>query len=220
MAWARSSGNGQLRLLLFALVGLSTLASLVGASGAAFTAQTNNPGNNVTAAADYRAPTVSSTVIGKTPGYTPGFVKLTGSYFVYANVTDTGNPASGIATVTANVSNLTLTATAVTLSSGSFTAGGVSYNYRSASKTMDNATASGTTAYTITTTDSASNSGTTNGSVVVDNTVPTASDEQTANVGSTAGLAQATDTVTLTYSEPIDPESILTGWTGARQASS
>jgi hypothetical protein len=199
---------------LLAVTALAALAVVTGGSGAAFTAQTDNPGNSVTAAPDFVAPTVSATVIAKEPGSVPGYVKLTGSYRVYANVSDTGNPASGVATVTADVSNLTLLATAVSLSSGSWTVGGQSYNYRSAAQTVDNAAASGVTAYTITASDNASNSGNTNGSVTVDNTAPTASDVQAANVGSTAGKAEATDTVTLTYSEPIDPESVLAGWDG------
>lgn len=37
---------------------------------------------------------------------------------------------------------------------------------------------------------------------------------QTANAGGTAGRAEAGDTVALTYSEPVEPESILVGWTG------
>ena len=65
-----------------------------------------------------------------------GFVKQGQSYFVYANVSDTGNPASGVSTVTANVCNVTSTScSAVALASGSFTVNSVSYNYRSAALT-------------------------------------------------------------------------------------
>jgi hypothetical protein len=52
--------------------------------------------------------------------------------------------------------------------------------------------------------------------VTVDNTAPTASGVQTTNVsGGTAGKPEAGDSISLTFSEPIDPESILSGWTGA-----
>jgi hypothetical protein len=51
--------------------------------------------------------------------------------------------------------------------------------------------------------------------VTVDNTTPTASDIQTANVGGgTNGLAETGDTITFTFSEPIDPNSVLAGWGG------
>ncbi len=54
------------------------------------------------------------------------------------------------------------------------------------------------------------------GSVTLDNTVPTASDIQTANNGSIVGRAETGDTITYTFSEAMDPSSILSGWTGAR----
>lgn len=51
--------------------------------------------------------------------------------------------------------------------------------------------------------------------IVIDNTVPTAVDIQTANGGGVLGRPDAGDTVTYTYSEPMRPSSILAGWTGA-----
>jgi chitinase len=53
--------------------------------------------------------------------------------------------------------------------------------------------------------------------VIVDNTAPTASNVQAAN-GGTAGRIDAGDSVTFTWSEPMAPASILTGWNGASQA--
>ena len=53
--------------------------------------------------------------------------------------------------------------------------------------------------------------------VTVDNTAPTATDVQAAN-GGTAGRIDAGDTVAFTWSEPMAPASILTGWTGTSQA--
>ena len=53
---------------------------------------------------------------------------------------------------------------------------------------------------------------------VVDNP-PRGVDVQTTNVGGgTAGLLQTGDTISLTWSEPILPASVLAGWTGASQA--
>jgi hypothetical protein len=53
--------------------------------------------------------------------------------------------------------------------------------------------------------------------VTVDNTAPTATNVQAANVG-TAGTIDAGDTVSFTWSEPMAPASILTGWAGGSQA--
>lgn len=48
----------------------------------------------------------------------------------------------------------------------------------------------------------------------VDNFVPSAVDVQTANGGATPGVIEAGDTITLTYSEQINPSSIIAGWDG------
>lgn len=196
------------------LLGSSTLArqSVWGN----FTATAANAGSSITAAADFRAPSSDASAIGKTTGGATGSIKKGASYYVYANVTDTGNPASGVAAVTANVSAITNGSTAVALSAGSFSAGGVTYNRRSAALTAGASLAAGSYAYSLTMTDTAGNTSTQSGlSVTVDNTVPTATDVQTANRSTTVGLAQQGDTITYTFSEAPDPNSILAGWSGA-----
>jgi len=105
--------------------------------------------------------------------------------------------------------------TNVTLTSGSYSADGVSYNYRSGSLTANNPLTAGTYSYTITATDADGHSASPTFSVVVDNTVPSASDIQTTNGGSIVGRAQQSDTIIFTFSEPMDPNSILAGWNGA-----
>jgi len=166
--------------------------------------------------ADTLPPVVSGTVISKTPQYVPGFVRQGGTYYVYANVADAGCAPSGIASVTANVSTITTGSTAVPLVAGSFSVGGVAYNRRSASITANAVLAAGAKAYSITSTDNAANSQTQSGySVTVDNTAPAATDVQAANGGATVGKPEAGDTITLTFSEQIDPESVLAGWTGS-----
>ncbi len=52
------------------------------------------------------------------------------------------------------------------------------------------------------------------GSATVDNTPPATADVQTTNAG-TNGLAEAGESLILTFSEPIEPASILAGWSGA-----
>src|SRR5438874_1204300 len=78
-------------------------------------------------------------------------------------------------------------------------------------------TSNGTNTYSITCTDNASNAGTQSGfAVTVDNTAPTGTDVQTTNAsGGTVGRAELGDTITLTFSEPMDPNSVLAGWGGA-----
>jgi hypothetical protein len=206
--------RGTVALALVLLAGVISLA-ITGVFGK-FTASATNAGNSFSAASDYRAPTAGRSVIGKTAGGTTGFIKQGGTYFVYADITDTGNPASGVSSVTSNSSNVTTGATASALSSGSFTIGGLSYNRRSASLTANAVLAAGTYNYTVNSVDVAGNSGAQTFTVTVDNTVPTGTDVQTTNAtGGTAGRPEQNDTITFTFSEPIDPESVLAGWTGS-----
>jgi hypothetical protein len=209
-----------------ALTATTIAAVLLAAAGLAggsvwgnFTATAPNAGNSITAATDFRAPTVSTSTLAKTTGGTAGQIKKGGTYYVYANVSDTGNPASGISTITANVSSITSGSTAVALSAGSFTAGGVNYGYRSASLTAGASLAAGSYSYSLTTTDTAGNSKTQSGyTAVVDNTVPAGTDVQTVNGGTTNGLAEAADKISFSFSKAIDPNSILSGWSGASTA--
>jgi hypothetical protein len=205
-----------------AMVAATIAAVLLGSAALArqsvwgnFTSTAPNAGNSITAAADFRAPSASATTLAKTSGGTVGQIKKGGTYYVYANVSDTGNPASGVATVTANVSSITSGSTAVALSAGSFTAGGISYNRRSAALTAAADLAAGSYSYSLTVTDAAGNSKTQSGySVVVDNTAPAGTDAQTVN-GATNGLAEAGDKISFSFSKAIDPNSILSGWSGA-----
>jgi hypothetical protein len=195
-------------------VGLAVLTT--GTAFALFVDTAPVTGNVFTTKTDWTPPTIGTSVIAKTAGGLTGYIKQGGTYYVYANVTDTGNPSGGISSVKANVSTLTTGQTAVTLSSGSFTIGGTTYGYRSASITANAVLTAGSYTYSITATDGGGNSATqSNLPVTVDNTAPSGSDVQTANkTGGTAGLAEIGDTVTFTFSEQIDPETVLAGWTG------
>jgi len=200
-------------LIVFGLLGLA----VTGETFSAFSGTTSNPSNAFTARPDFVPPTATA-VIAKSSGYSTGFIRQGGTYYVYANFTDTGNPASGFSSATADVHTITTGQTTVALASGSFSAGGTSYSYRSAQLTAGSPLAAGSYNYTITSVDVASNSGTQTFSVTVDNTAPSGSDVQTTNVGGgTNGRAELGDTITLTYSEAMDPGSILSGWSGASQ---
>jgi len=171
----------------------------------------------VSAARDSTAPTIGTSVISKTTQYLAGAIKPSASFYVYANVTDPGTGASGVATVTADVSTIKAGSTAVALVAGSYSVGGVSYGWRSAALTAD-AKPAGTYGYALRAVDGNGNVATKNTfSVVVDTTVPSGADIQTTN-GGTAGRPDAGDAVVFTYSEQIDPESVLAGWTGPSTA--
>jgi hypothetical protein len=205
---------------LLAPVLFAVLAPIVAGGGVwcAFSSKATDAGNTFTSAADWKGPTTSARAIGRVEGGTAGFVRPGGTYNVYAQAADTGNPASGISSVTANVSAITSGQTAVSLASGSFSFGGASYNHRTSSPlTVSSGLAEKTYEYSLKLTDAAGN--TTNESsytVTVDGTAPTAADIQTTNkAGGTAGLPELGDKVVFTFSEPPEPSSILAGWSGS-----
>ena len=208
------------RLAFLVLVGVGAFLAGVGAqaSGAMLTSSAALGANVFTTAASFDtvAPTVSATVIAKSGQYFGAYIKQGGTYYVYANATDGGAVPTGIATITADVSAITTGQTAVSLASGSYTVEGVTYGYRTASLTANASLSAGSKSYTLTSTDNNGNSRLQTGyAVTVDNTAPTASDIQAANGGATVGRIELGDTITYTFSEVIDPESILAGWTGA-----
>lgn len=172
--------------------------------------------NKITAATDFLAPTITETVVAKTTGGIAGTIRKGGTYYVYANAADTGNPASGVSTIKANVNSITSGQTAATLSAGTFTVEGKSFSRRSASLTAGSTLAAGSASYALTVTDANANAATQSGfTVAVDNTAPTGTDVQTTNGGATAGLAEAGDQITYGFSKAIDPNSVLAGWSGA-----
>jgi hypothetical protein len=210
----RAVGLALLALALAAVAGAG-----IGSTFAAFNGQTTSSGNNVTAASDFRAPTLTPIVIQKTSGGTAvGSVRAGGSYRVYATVADTGSPASGVSSVTANVSAITPGQTAAPMTAGTFTIEGVTYNRRSNVLTAQASLPNGPRAFSVTGVDVAGNSATANGTVLIDNSSPAGADVQTANrAGGIAGRAEEGDSITWTYSEPIQPASLLGSWTGAAQ---
>jgi hypothetical protein len=203
------------------LAGLATIGA--GVAYAAFSKTTSNDSNVITGRPDWLAPIASVYTVAKNSGYSAAYVKQGGTYYVYAQVAEpTSNPAAGIATVTADASALTSGQTAAALSTtgGPFTYGGVSYNYRSSLLTAGNPLAAGAKTWSLTSTDAATptaNTATLSSLAVnVDNTVPGASNWVATNkAGGTAGRPEIGDTITFTYNDTIDPDSILSGWTGA-----
>jgi hypothetical protein len=185
---------------------LGVVATVFWAGGAvtsaAFTDRATNPVSTFSAAASFGG-SVTSTAIGNGVGCASDRIKQGGSYRIFANVT--GTPAG----VTADVSSITTGQTSVPMTAGSYTSGGVTYNYSSALLTANATLAEGPRTYTVTA------NGTATGSVTIDNTPPTAVDFQAVNgSGGTAGHAEEGDVITFEFSEPVDTCSILPTWTG------
>jgi hypothetical protein len=167
------------RFPLRSLLWVATVLLFAGSvTFAMFSQTTANAGDNYGASSDWKAPTVDRAAIQRNGGNdtSTGYVRQGQSYFVYANVTDIGNPASGISSVTANVSTVTTGQTSAALTFGSWTVNGQTYNYRSSALTSDNPLSEGSKSFSIAAADNNSNSATTSGfSVTVDNTAPTIS---------------------------------------------
>ena len=120
------------RQIALSLVALAACVLAVGLLGRELHRHRAEPADGQRGRRLASAPSASASVIAKPQGGTAGYVTLeSATYYVYANVADSGNPASGIASVKANVSNVTSGQTAVALVAGSYTVDGVSYNYRS-----------------------------------------------------------------------------------------
>lgn len=209
-----------LRSLAVGLLALPLAANATGSTWAAWSTQTQNTGNVMSANPDWVAPTVTASTVALTNGKSVGTIGRNSTYYVYANASDAGNPASGVATVSTNVANLTASASNVPLSSGSYIVGGTTYAYRSDALTAGGTLAGGSYTYTHQSVDGAGNSRDQAGfPVAVDVTAPTAYRLSATNVaGGTAGQPDKGDVVTLTFSEPIDPATIRAGWNGQARA--
>jgi hypothetical protein len=202
------------RRALLALAAFVLVVAAMAGTVAAFMSQSDNPGNSVSAAPDYRAPTVSAQSITKVTNGIGNYLAQNSQFYVYANVTDTGNPASGIASVNASgtLPGYGFQTIPLATTGGPWTVGGVSYNYRSAINTFP-PMAEQTIPLNIDVADNAGNTGSPGFNLVVDNTAGTATTVQATNGGATAGRPEAGDTITYTFSEPVEPISIDNTWT-------
>lgn len=182
----------------------------------------NSASGTYSVTVDNTAPTVSAAVVSTSTTSTPGFVKQGGTYIIYANSTDGG----AINTVKANVAGLTAGQTAVALSActSSCTVGGVTYGYKSSSKTADAVIAEGPVSFSITAIDKAANATTASFSVTVDNTAATVVETTIANTTTNAAgwirksgayyvYANAADTASGVYTVKANVSSLTSGQT-------
>jgi Big-like domain-containing protein len=159
---------------------------------------------------DTVAPT-GAVVVGSGNG-SAGLIRSGGAYYVYAQAADTapgtvGTVRADLGTVTGGQSSVPLSTTG-----GPYLLRGVSYPYRSAALTA-NTLAAGSKAVTLTVTDAAGNPTTVGGSVTVDTVAPTPASISALNrTGGVAGKPESGDTITLRWSEEMDPATLYTGW--------
>ncbi|MBX7448721.1 tandem-95 repeat protein [Mycolicibacterium sp. 3033] len=155
-----------------------------------------------TASSNTATVTVTVTAVNDAP------VATSDTYSTNQDVALNGNVLSNDTDVDGN----TLTATVVT----GPTHGTLTLNSNGSFTYTPTASYNGTDSFTYTASDGIATSATTTVSItVVDNVAPTAVGVQTTNGGGTNGLMQQGDTIVYTFSEPIDPGSILSGWTGS-----
>ena len=199
-----------LLLLLGVVLGIVTPVSL-----ATFREQAVSTGNTVTADPDWIAPAVAAAAVQKSQGGKAGYVKPGGSYYLCTKIgPDSGNPASGLKSVTADLTRLTdslLNQVLGTLLSGPCTS--PTYDRSSGPHTVKADATSG--AVSVTTRDNDDNTRTGTASVTVDGRPPSAVSFSATNGGATVNRVETNDVLVFTYDEPIDPESLVAGWSGA-----
>jgi hypothetical protein len=218
--------NGEVRTsrldALAAIVIVVTLAAFardaVG-TDAAFAVPTENPGNSFSSIPDWKPPIVSRATVVKAEGGIPGYVRAGGSYTFVASVVDdpSSNPPAGIASVQATAATLTGSGTPIAMPANAATVDGLTYTHRTAAATVPAARAAGTYGSSITARDLVTPANTSAAfavTTIVDNTAPTRTSATVAN-GGVAGRMGAGDTITYLWSEIIDPQSVLAGWSGA-----
>jgi hypothetical protein len=122
---------------------------------------------------DTATPTFTQVVVA--PAFnttTSGFIRAGAQYYVYANVADA---ASGVASVTADVSALGSGSTPAAFTASTYAAFGTTFNYRSELLTAGTSLAEGGKNVVVTVTDRVGNSAPLTKNVVVDNTAPSVS---------------------------------------------
>jgi hypothetical protein len=189
-----------MKRLVVLLAALLAAVAVVQGSQATFTASATNAGSSFATAAKFApvvtltAPADGSRTNDTTPTLSGTAGNKTGDSSTVTVKIYSGTSTAGtlVQTKTATRSSTTWSTTASTLAAGTYTA-------------------------QATQTDTSSNTGTSNANTfTVDTTKPTATRVVGANkAGGTAGKIENGDTLTFTYSEAIDPTSVLSGWNGA-----
>jgi len=181
---------------------------------AAFTATRSTP-QTLQSVADFLPPTLTAQVLG--PNAAAGVVQPGAGYKVCAQVTDQGNPPSGVKSVTADLSSIAGTSSIVTLTSGLCTIGGTTYNY-----VADNRVAAATlqpgasVPYTVIAADNLSQSASQAFNVTVQAAPAScrAVGLTATNGGAYAQQIDGGDKMRFSFSTAVDQASIVPGWVG------
>ena len=211
---------GAVLLIVAALTGVSLLVPGVstGLTSALFSGSEPVDGNTFTTVPDWTAPTTTSATLLNDVGNN-GYLRQGSAYEACANVTDQGNPPSGVDTVTEDLavagSVITTGASSVPLSGGSFTCDGQSFNYKTGTQTADASIPEGPRTFQVTATDVEAHQASSVWSVIIDNTRATPTAFATTNI-ETSGILESGDAFTVTTSEStIDLDRIVQGWDGS-----
>ena len=174
------------------------------AAHGAFTSTRTNP-QTLTSVPDFLPPVAAR---AQAVGDVPGIVNPGRQYRVYAQVADQGNPPAGVQTVKADVTSLGGPA-ALSLAAGSFTAGGISYNYGSSAQTAPAGVTTGPTRpYSLTMTDALAQSSTQSFTVSVQpGCVPVAIDAVNGSGGRVRAVDRR-DVIRYTYSAALKSTSL------------
>ena len=167
--------------------------------------------------ADFLPPVASgANVLG--PNSTAGIVEPGAAFEICAQVSDQGNPPAGLKTVTADATAISGNA-AVPLSLASCHIGSGTYNYSSATQTAKaGLTVGATLSYTLHMTDALSQAAAQSYTVLVQAAAPPAGCRASSITATNGGAAvqqmDSGDVILFGFTEPIDKQSIIPGWTG------
>jgi hypothetical protein len=186
-------------------------AQAIPATSSSFTATTGNSGNLITAASSWGPPTVGTRVAQKSLGGAANSIRPGGTFYVYANVTDTDT----ISSVTASVANIA-TVSSASMTAGSYTVAGTSYNYRSALLTAKSTLSTTSYTWSLTATNAGGyTSSAASSTVSVNATTFDAADFAWDDGGSTTGRFEPGETVRWVFERDGEPDSIVAGWDGS-----
>ena len=161
------------------------------------------------------APRVSTSVIAKSNGGRDGKIKQGGTYHVYANVTGSRQPSRGTRVADRRREHVHHRPDRRRDDVRQLHGRRPSYNYRSAQLTANASLSAGSKAYSVTLTDAGGTQTTSSFSVTVTTrSRPQSTCRRRTSPAAPTASRRLGDTVTLTYSEEIEPISILSGWSG------
>ncbi len=199
----------KLSLALLALAGLAA-SPIYGH----FRAATANQGSRFEAAPDLTPPAVEAATVEKYQGGVAGYVGAEARLYAYAQVSDAGDPPSGVAAVTAD---LGAAASPFELEAGSWTIAGGGYDFGSEEQTVSLAGADpGAQPFSVPVVDVAGNAASGGGfEFEYDPVAPQPGVVALANGTGTAGVPDQGDTIAFSVDSPVDPASLLGDWESA-----